>query len=140
MATLSAIRDALKTVVATAIPTLTVYAKVADVVNLPALVVMPTDTDFAAAMGRGLNTHQLNLYVLTSNRDAGLAQGELDVLVAGSGAGSVAQAIWDNRSLGLDGTDARVARMSQYGQQFATAGIEHVGAILTAIVTSPGTA
>lgn len=140
MATLSAIRQAIADVVGAAVPTLTVYAKVSDATNLPAMVVVPAETSFIGAMGRGLDTHTLKLYVLASYREAGLAQDDLDELVAGSGAKSVRQAIWDTRGLGLAGTDATVTGMSQYGTQFATAGVEHVGAILTAIVTSPGTA
>lgn len=140
MATLSAIRDAIQTVVGTAIPTLTVYDTVPDVVNLPALVVIPAETVFSAAFGRGLDTHTLSLCVLASNREPGLGQDDLDALVAGSGVGSVRQAIWNNKTLSLASTDANITGMSQYGGRFETAGVEHVGAILTTVVTSLGTA
>lgn len=140
MATLSAIRQALADVVGAAVTDLTVYAKVADATNLPAMVVAPDETSFFGAMGRGIDTHTLKLYVLASYREAGLAQDDLDELIAGSGAKSIRQAIWNNRGLGLDGTDATVTGMSGYGSQFTTAGVEHVGAILAVTVTSPGTA
>lgn len=140
MATLSAIRDAIASTLDAAIPTLHCYDTVPDVANLPAVVVIPATTDFVAAMGRGTDTHTLNLYVLAAYMNADLGQAALDELVAGSGAKSIRQVIWNNRSLGLVQTDAHISGMSGYGGNFNLAQVEHVGAILTAIVHSSGTA
>jgi len=140
VASIKEIRTAIQTVVGDALNELTVYRTVPDVENLPALVVMPAETNFVAAMGRGVDTHTFSLYLLVSNREAELAQDELDDYVTGSGAKSIRQVVWLNRTLGLANTDAHISGMSGYGGSFETALIEHVGAVLNLIVHSPGTA
>lgn len=139
MASISAIRAAAGTTIGAAVTDLSVYRTVPDVVNLPALVVMPAESDFVGAMGRGMVTHLFDLYVLVSNREAGLAQDDLDEFVNVFGAKSVPQAVWNNRSLGLAKTDAHVSGMSGYGGSFETAHIEHVGAVLRLNVHTDGT-
>lgn len=143
MAALDAIRASIGTTIGTAIPSLSMYGKVPDVLNLPAVIVVPTDTDFVVAMGRGLDKYTFSLFVLVANREAGLAQDELDAFVTGAGAKSVRQAVWNNKSLGLTAggapdADAHVSGMSEYGTQFEAAGVELVGAILTLIVHTSG--
>lgn len=140
MSSITAMRDAIQTTVGNAIAALHVYATVPDVVNLPALVVIPGPADFMGAMGRGLDTHTFNLCLLVSNREAGLAQDELDEFVTGAGSKSVRQAIWQTKNLGLADVDAGVTGMSSYGGQFETAKVEHVGAILTLTARTSGTA
>ena len=140
MATISAIRTAIKTTVTAAVTSLNGYDQVSDAVNFPALVVMPRDSDFLGAMGRGLDTHTFDLYILASYRDAGLAQGELDGFVTGAGATSVRQAIWNARALGLADTDATVTGMRGYGAKYEVGDITCLGAILELVVRTSGTA
>lgn len=140
MAALAAIRTATKTTISAAVSSLFGYDHVADVVNLPAFVVEPTTSDFVVAMGRGVDTHNFNIYVLVSSREAALAQAELDKYVTGAGVDSVRQAVWNARTLGLAETTAAITGMNGYGGSFEYAGIDHVGAILTMVVHTGGTA
>lgn len=140
MATISAIRTAIKTTVTTAVTTLNGYDQIADAVNFPALIIMPRDSNFLGAMGRGLDAHTFDLYLLASYRDAGLAQAELDKYVTGAGATSVRQAIWNARTLGLADTDATVSGMRGYGAQYEVGDVTCLGAILELVVRTSGTA
>lgn len=143
MATLTAIRAAIKTTVHAAVPELHTYDTVPDVVNLPALVVMPdpaVTADFTVAMGRGTDTWNLLLYVLCPNAEASLGQKALDEYVSGAGDKSVRQAIFHARDLGLAGCDAHVDRCSGYGGRFEVAQADHIGAVLHLVVHTSGTA
>lgn len=141
MAGLEAIRDAVKATIDANMDGLRAYAKVEDIVNLPALLVLPVETNFAVAFGRGSDTHQIDLFVMVSRTVPRVGQNSLDAFVTGAGAQSVRQVIFANRTLGLtDGTEAYVSGMSRYGGSFPTASIEHIGAALRLVVTTPGTA
>ena len=139
MSSIATIRTAIKTTVEAAVSALTVYDTVPDRVNLPAVIVMPSGSDFNVAMGRGADTHTFDLYVLTSRRESGLAQDDLDAFVTGAGTSSIRQAIFAARSLGLSDADAHVRGMRGYGAQFEIADIDHVGAILEMVVHTSGT-
>lgn len=140
MASLEAIRDAIKTTIGANIASLHVYDTVPDATNLPAVVVAPVEADFVQAMGRGADTWELHLYVLAPYAMAELGQDALDGYVTGAGSNSIRQIIFNNRALGLSGVDAHVARMSGYGGRFEAAGIDHIGAILHLTVHTTGTA
>lgn len=139
MSSLATIRTALKTTIEAAITSLTVYDKVPDTINLPAVVVEPATTDFNVAMGRGADTHTFSLYVLTSRRETKLAQDDLDSFITSAGSTSIRQAIFAARALGLSDADAHVQGMRNYGAQFDFADIDHVGAILDVVVHTSGT-
>lgn len=139
MASLEAIRGAIKVTIEAGIPTLTCYATVAGATNLPAVVPVPSDADFEVAMGRGLDTWEFDLYVLIGLSESGIAQDSLDSYVTGAGEKSIRQCVFANRALGLtDGTSAHVSRMSNYNGHFESAGMPHVGAVLRLIVHTPG--
>jgi hypothetical protein len=141
MASLSAIRDAVKATLEANVTGLRVYDTVPDLINLPALLVLPVETNFNVAMGRGSDTYQIDLFVMTSRTVPRTGQDGLDAFVTGAGAQSIRAAIFANRSLGLtDGTEAFVSGMSRYGGSFAAASIDHIGAALRLVVTTPGTA
>lgn len=140
MATLEAIRDGVKTTIEAVVSDITAYDTVPDVTNLPALVCVPLTADFDVAMGRGLDTWEFELYVLVSTADMGIGQDALDAYVTGAGAKSIRAAVFGNRSLGLDGTNATVTGMSDYGAKFNVADLQHIGAILRLVVHTPGTA
>lgn len=140
MSSLQTIRGAVKETLETAIESLRVYDTVPEAVELPAAVVQPTAADFDVAMGRGTDTWTFDLLILVSWGDSELAQNSLDDYVTGAGVNSVREAIFQARSLGLTDSDAHVREMTSYGVRFQAASIDHVGAVLTLVVHTRGTA
>ena len=139
MAGLGAIRDAVQATIEANISGLRVYDTVPDVAYTPALVIEPDEADFAVAMGRGVDSWKLNLFLLCSKAVARVGQDQLDAYVTGAGASSIRQVIFTNSTLGLADTAAVVTGMSGYGGSFDSAGIDHVGAVLALTVHTKGT-
>lgn len=141
MATLSDIRTAIAATIAANVAGLEVYGRVPDVIHTPAVVVEPAAADFNVAMGRGTDTWTFALYVLCARTVATEGQDQLDVYVTGAGDSSLREIIFENRTLGLaaGALDASISGMSDYGATFESAGIPHVGAVLTLIVHTNGT-
>ena len=139
MASLSAIRDAVKATITANITTLEVYDTVADVVVTPAVVVFPDEADFVQAMARGFDRWEFDLYVLCGRGVADEGQDALDAYVTGAGSSSVREVIFNNKTLGVAGLDAYVSGMSEYGAFFDAASIPHVGAKLRLVVLTSGT-
>lgn len=141
MSSISEIRTALVETISAAIPALGVYDRVPEGLNiLPAVVIIPTASDFTVAMGRGADSHEFDVNVLVSRSDDGLAQTALDAYITGAGSSSIRQAIFQNRSLGLSDCDAHVYAMASYGAAWDFAAIDHVGAALKVRVYTSGTA
>lgn len=140
MASISQIRTALTSTITGAIPGLEGHAKVPESINVPAFMVIPRETDFTVAMGRGVDKPGLDVVVLVSRSDDELAQLALDDYVNGFGPKSIREAVWNNRSLGLTNTEATVVRMSDYGALFEVGGVDYVGARLAVDVLTSGTA
>lgn len=140
MATLSAIRDAVKTTITANISGVEVYDTVPDVAITPAVVVFPAEADFTVAMGRGTDRWEFDLYVLCQRAVADEGQNALDAYVTGAGASSIRQVVFNNPTLGVADTDAHISQMRDYGGQFESAQIPHVGARLRLVVLTPGTA
>lgn len=141
MPSLSEIRRAIDNTVQQNIPGLRGFNDVADVIQVPAMVVMPArDTaDFNGAMGRGLDTWRFDLYVLVARTEGSVAQQALDKYVSGSGERSIREVIYMNHDLGLgDETDAHVEGVREYGGKFQTARVDHVGAIVRLTVRTTG--
>jgi hypothetical protein len=139
MASLTAIRTAVKTTIEAAVTGLRVYDRIAAATHVPAVVVEPVQADFNVAMGRGSDTYQLNLHVLVADSDEIVGQALLDQYVTGAGAKSIRAAVFAARTLGLTFTDAHVAAMTAYGGQFESAQVAHIGATLRLIVHTKGT-
>lgn len=139
MATLSDIRDGISDTLTANISNLEVYDTVPDVAITPAVVVLPFSADFNIAMGRGTDRWEFDLFVLTSRAVTDEGQDALDDFVTGAGSNSVRQVIFQNKTLGLTGTDAHVSGMSDYGGQFEAAQIQHIGAKLRLVILTPGT-
>lgn len=141
MATFSEIKDALDNTIEKRIPGLKAYGDVSDVVQPPAVVVMPArrTADFTGAMARGMDTWRFDLYVLVARGEVTTAQNALDEYLTGSGEKSIREVLWKNADLGLtDGTDAMVEGIRNYGGKFVTARNEHIGAIVEVVVRTPG--
>lgn len=105
----------------------------------------PTNEDYYAAMGRGLTTWSIPIYLLASTANYGAATDLLDELVNPSGTRSVPQMLWDyGRAGGLLGQglgvvdenglvdlDIRSAQLTAYGVEFPNAGQPHIAAVIT---------
>lgn len=110
------------------------YQVVDGMLNLPALVVRPSDADFAVAMNRGTETWELDLIVLVSRADDETSQDDLDEFVSKEGPNSIRQAIFNAPDLGLGDVDAFVKGMRGYGGEYQVARVPHVGAVLKVVV------
>lgn len=140
MASLAAIRTAVKTTVEAAISGLQVHDLIPAKPVPPCVLVMPAEADFVVAMGRGTDTWQFDLTVLVPTADLVVGQSLLDPYITGDGISSIREAIWNARALGLSNVDAHVAGMSEYGGLHDYGGTQHVGATLRLIVHTTGTA
>lgn len=140
MATLSALRDAVKTTLTANLSGVEVYDTIPDVVLTPAIVVVPAEADFNIAMGRGTDRWEFDLYVLCQRAVSDEGQDQLDAYATGAGALSIRQIVFNNKTLGVTDTDAHVSGMRGYAETFPVAQIPHVGAILRLVVLTPGTA
>lgn len=129
MAQLSAIRDALKATVATAVPSLRIYDTVPEVANLPALVIEPVTADYTFSMSLDACWY-FDLIVMVPRVDSVRSQDQLDTYVAAYGSNSIRKAVWDADSLGLSDTTATVTGMRGYGGSHDSNGLKHIGAIL----------
>lgn len=138
MASLQAIRDAIKATLEGNLADVTAYDTVPDASNLPAVIPIPDEADFAVTMGRGTDTWEFNLYVLVSEGEMGLAQDALDDYVSGAGEASIRAVIFANRTLGLSDVDAHVSAMTDYNAKFTNSELPHVGAVLRLIVHTSG--
>lgn len=141
MPTLTEIRKAIDNTVQHAIPGLRGFNDVADVVQVPAMVVMPAreTADFNRTMGRGMDVWRFDLYLLVPRSESSVAQAALDQYVSGAGPRSVREVFWKDPTMGLgDDTDAHVEGIREYGGKFQTARIDHVGAIVRLTVRTPG--
>lgn len=143
MADLLSIRNALRDTIQTNIPSLKVYPVIPENPNtLPCVVVQPTDSDFHMAMGRGTDQQDFILLVLVSYNDLTVAQTNLDPYVSGSGAKSIRECIFNYRNLGVEGWQATISQMFDYGLRFKGEymgrGHEQLGARLRMTVYTSG--
>ena len=139
MASLAAIRTALKDTVTAAVSGIQGYENVPESINVPAFVVAPRTADFGRAFGRGQDAYTFDVIVLIGRADDTLAQLALDPYVNGFGDSSIRQAIWSTRDLGI-GVEATVTGMADYGATYTFGAIDYVGARLTVDVLTSGTA
>jgi hypothetical protein len=145
MATFKQIREAISTTLEANIAGMKCYPLIPqNAFVLPATIVLPTDSDYAVAMGRGTDQYNFVLLVLVSYNHLESAQDNLDPFVAGSGEKSVRECIFLNRDLGYpNDINAHVGRMWDYGMRFSpdTQGraTEALGARLALTVYTRGT-
>jgi len=138
MATLSQIRDGLKTTVSN-ISGLRCYDTVPDnAINFPVAIFIPSAIEFDLAMQRGTDLYTFDMLVAVQRADSRTAQDKLDAFVTGSGSSSIRQIIYNNKTLGLSDTDARVVNMSNYAADVNLNGVDGVGANLEIQVYTKG--
>ena len=89
-------------------------------------------------MQRGTDLYTFDLLVAVQRADSRTAQDKLDAYITGSGSSSVRQVIYNNKSLGLADTDARVVNVSNYAADVNLNGIDGVGANLEIQVYTKG--
>jgi hypothetical protein len=138
MANMSQIRDGLKTTVEN-ISGLRCYDVIPDnALNFPIALFIPTNIEFDLAMQRGTDLYSFDMIVAVQRTDARTAQDKLDEFVTSSGSKSIRQIIYNNKTLGLADTDARVVNMSNYSADFNLNGIDGIGANLLIEVYTKG--
>ena len=138
MASLSQIRDGLKTTVGN-ISGIRCYDTVPDnAINFPVAIFIPSAIEFDLAMQRGTDLYTFDMLVAVQRADSRTAQDKLDTFVTGSGSSSIRQIIYNNKTLGLSDTDARVVNMSNYAADVNLNGIDGVGANLEIQVYTKG--
>ena len=138
MATLSEIRDGLKTTVGN-ISGIRCYDTVPDnAINFPVAIFIPSAIEFDLAMQRGTDLYTFDMLVAVQRADSRTAQDKLDAFVTGSGSSSIRQIIYNNKTLGLSDTDAREVNMSNYAADVNLNGIDGVGANLEIQVYTKG--
>jgi len=137
MSSLSAIRDAIKTTL-DALPEGNAYDFVPDNPTLPAVCAYPSPADFFGAFGRGLDTWEFEILVLTARGSDRAGQDKLDQFITGAGSLSIRQAIFNNRTLGFADTDAQVSGVLEY-RPTVVAGVDVYAARLRLVVQTSGT-
>jgi len=121
-ATLTAVRDALATALAT-IPGLNTSATAPGQVTIPIAFVLPGDpvVSFDSTMARGSDDFQLIVRLLVGQQTDYASQDEIDKYLAGTGTHSVKEAVDGNLAGAVD--FARVASARNYGE------FDHNGAL-----------
>jgi hypothetical protein len=96
---INGVRDALKVNLQT-IPRLRIYDLIPDVIVPPCAVVGQLDFTFDIDNQRGLDQASVDVFVIVQRISERSGQEKLDVLLAGSGNGSIKTALESDRSLG----------------------------------------
>lgn len=115
MATISQVRDGLKTVIEAAITGLHVYDTVPGQVSTPAAVVIP-ERGAPRTLGQVRDTQQYRLQVVVNRGSERAAQDSLDAFLSYSGSSSIRAALAGNSDLDLSGVRCWVAGWENYGE------------------------
>lgn len=143
MPLLADIRQAIATTLMDNIPGLVASPDIGALNQLPVALVVPSPTvtaDYTGAFARGLDEWNLYIYVIVSRRDDPTAQQELDSYLAGFGANSIRQVLFNNPDVGLEDTQVSVLGVKGYGGHFKESNIAMSGAIIVCKVYTSGSA
>lgn len=99
MTDINGVRDALKANLQT-ITSLRVYDQIPDIIVPPCAVVGQLDFTFDVDNARGLDQASVDIFVLVQRFSERTGQDKLDLLLAGSGSGSIKTALESDRTLG----------------------------------------
>jgi len=113
MASLTEIRDAIRTVIEANVDDVMVYPRVPAAVEPKCVVVVPRSAD-TTTMGRGSVSYSLELIVVASSADTVSGQMALDVMLETDGA-KIFAAFDANKTLGLDNTNIHAGGWEEYG-------------------------
>jgi len=140
MASLQEVRDGIKTTLSDNISGLRVYDVVPDYsINFPVAIVLPTSIQFNVAMQRGTDLYNFDILVAVQRAESRTAQDQLDQYITGAGSSSIRQTIFNNKTLGLDNTDATITSVSNYAADVNLNGIDAIGANISLEVYTKGT-
>jgi len=140
VAALQQVRDGIKTTLENNISGLRVYDVVPDyALNFPVAIVLPVNINFNIAMQRGTDQYTFDILVAVERGNSRTAQDKLDQYITGQGSSSLRQAIFNNRTLGLDNTDATITGVSNYAADVNLNGIDAIGANVSLEVYTKGT-
>ena len=140
MAALQQVRDGIKTTLENNISGLRVYDVVPDyALNFPVAIVLPVNINFNISMQRGTDQYTFDILVAVERGNSRTAQDKLDQYITGQGSSSLRQAIFNNRTLGLDNTDATITGVSNYAADVNLNGIDAIGANVSLEVYTKGT-
>lgn len=114
MATLSAVRDALQTRLAT-ISGLRVHDTIPDAVSPPAAIITPADGTYDVTQGGTAVDYTFRVTLIASRTGVRTGQDQLDAYLSPSGSSSVAAAIDGDSDLGSVVDSTRVVRFENYG-------------------------
>ena len=139
MAALQDVRDGIKTTLENNITGLRVYDVVPDyALNFPVAIALPVNINFNIAMQRGTDLYTFDILVAVERGNSRTAQDKLDQYITGQGSSSLRQAIFNNRTLGLDNTDATITGVSNYAADVNLNGIDAIGANVSLEVYTKG--
>lgn len=138
MASVSSIRDGLKTRLAT-VSGLNAYDTVPGDIVPPAAIVAPGNpvVMYDLTMGRGGDTLRFVITLLISDVVDDMAQDTLDAYLAGSGSSSIKTAVEADETLGGVAHFAVVTQVNSYGL-LEWAGVSYLGAELLVEVVASG--
>ena len=140
MAALQEVRDGIKTTLENNISGLRDYDVVPDyALNFPVAIVLPVNINFNISMQRGTDQYTFDILVAVERGNSRTAQDKLDQYITGQGSSSLRQAIFNNRTLGLDNTDATITGVSNYAADVNLNGIDAIGANVSLEVYTKGT-
>jgi len=115
MASLSSIRDGLKTRLAT-ISGLSIFSFVPDSIEPPTAVVgVMSSLEYDSTMARGSDTYSIPIYLYVSRVDAQDAQETLDAYLNSSGSSSIKAQVESDGTLGGVADSVRVVEADNYG-------------------------
>ena len=139
MATLAAVRDAIKSTIDTAgIALLRVYDTAPDAPQFPCVAIIPRDATFDQTFGRGQDEYTFDLDVMTQSTSERAAQDQLDALISGVSGSSVRAAIWLTPTLSLTATASRITGFRDYGVALDPTGTRYFRAVLELTVQTKG--
>jgi hypothetical protein len=134
MTTMSQLRDALKTRLATIGGDLSPYDTWPGIINTPAALVMPIQADFHLAMGSpGYEEVKFEVLLLLQVGDMEYAQDDLDAYVDPSGVKSIKAAIEGDVTLAGIADSLIVSRFRDYGE-LGVNGVQYIGAVFEVTV------
>lgn len=134
MATITQVRNALADTITSAIPELNGYHNVPEVVQVPAIVVRPSNCNYIVGGGT-CQIWMYDVFVLVARTEADLKQDQLDSYLSTTGTKSIPAVLRSSYTLGLTGVDVVLEKMTGYGGQWEAARIMHIGAQLHVRVT-----
>jgi hypothetical protein len=90
-------------------------------------------------MQRGTDQYTFDCLLAVQRSDSRTGQDKLHTFITGQGSSSVRQIIFNNRTLGLTDTDARVVSVSNISADVNVNGIDAIGANIEIQVITKGT-